>query len=97
MKRLVSTTLCSVAAAAFSLPAAAADESTAKNRAGANASVEGGVALGGTGVSGGASAQTGDTQARRDNKEEDKRKQRAQRKKEVDASTGASASGSIKY
>ena len=40
--------LCGLAAAAFALPAAADDAD--KNRAGANASVEGGVGLGGTGV-----------------------------------------------
>jgi len=54
MQKLVSIALCSLAAAAFALPAAAADENAAKARAGANASVEGGTSLGGTGVSSGA-------------------------------------------
>ena len=84
MKKFVSITLCSVAAAAFALPAAAADEAGAKNRAGSNASVEGGAALGGTGVNtqspgdqprtgdnAGAGRRTGDAQARSDNKTED--------------------------
>jgi len=84
MKKLVSIALCSVAAAAFALPAAAADEAGAKNRAGANASVEGGAALGGTGINAqsdteqprtgdnaGAGRRTGDAQARNDNKTED--------------------------
>ena len=47
MQKLVSIALCGFAAVAFAFPAAAADEKTAKNRAGANASVEGGAALGG--------------------------------------------------
>jgi hypothetical protein len=110
MKKLVSIALCSFAAAAFGLPALAADETTAKNRAGANASVEGGAALGGTGVqsraggtakqettdsqprtgdNAGAGARTGDAQARRDNNDDSaKPKDRAQTKKERDASTG---------
>ncbi len=116
MQKLVSIALCSLAAAAFALPAAAADEKTAKNRAGANASVEGGAALGATGVQGGAGVQsgaggtvkqeatdsqprtgdnagagarTGDAQARRDNNDDSaKPKDRAQTKKERDASTG---------
>jgi hypothetical protein len=84
MKKLVSVALCGVAAAAFALPAAAADEAGAKNRAGSNASVEGGAALGSTGVNtrspgdqprtgdnAGAGARTGDAQARNDNKTED--------------------------
>jgi hypothetical protein len=84
MQKLVSIALCSLAAAAFALPAVAADEGTAKARAGANASVEGGTSLGGTGVSSGANAgvnaagsgtvkqeTTGDAQARRDNNEDE--------------------------
>ena len=84
MKRLVSIALSSLAAAAFALPAAAADEAGAKNRAGSNASVEGGVALGSTGVNtqspgdqprtgdnAGAGRRTGDAQARSDNKTDD--------------------------
>ena len=102
MKKFVSIALSSVAAAAFALPAAAADEAGAKNRAGSNASVEGGAALGGTGVntqSPGDQPRTGDAQARSDNKTEDsvqapgserkaKPKSRAQRKEERDASSG---------
>lgn len=111
MQKLVSIALCSFAAAAFALPAVAADEKNAKNRAGANASVEGGAALGGTGVQSGAGAtvkqeatdsqprtgdntgagaRTGDAQARRDNNDDSGKpaKDRAQTKKERDASTG---------
>ena len=90
MKKFVSLALCSVAAAAFALPAAAADEAGAKNRAGSNASVEGGAALGGTGVNtqspgdqprtgdnAGAGRRTGDAQARSDNKTEDSNVQAA--------------------
>ena len=57
MQKLVSIAVCTFAAA-LAFPAAAADETTAKNRAGANASVEGGTALGGTGVQG-AGVQSG--------------------------------------
>src|SRR5436190_14935904 len=100
MQKLVSITLCSLAAAAFALPAAAADENAAKARAGANASVEGGTSLGGTGVSSGANAgvnaagggtvkqettdgqpRTGDTQARRDNNEDQSKAKPAKRAK----------------
>jgi len=113
MQKLVSIALCSLAAAAFALPAAAADENAAKARAGANASVEGGTSLGGTGVSSGANAgvnaggggtvkqettdgqpRTGDTQARRDNNEDQsktKPAKRAKRKTERDASSGAAS------
>lgn len=102
MKKLVSIALCSLAAAAFALPSAAADENAAKARAGANASVEGGTALGGTGVQSGAGGtvkqdttdgqpRTGDAQARRDkNEDKPKRKTRAQRKAERDTPSGAS-------
>jgi hypothetical protein len=64
MKKLVSIALCSFAAAAFALPAAAADEAGAKNRAGANASVEGGAALGGTGVNAQSPSQSNNEQPR---------------------------------
>jgi hypothetical protein len=75
-KKLSSTLLCGLAAAAFALPAAAADENTARSRAGANASTEGGASLGATGVTtqpgtapragdnAGAGERKGDAQAR---------------------------------
>jgi hypothetical protein len=86
MKQLVSIAVCGLAAATFALPAAADDS---KARAGANASVEGGVALGGTGVQN--APRSGDAQVRRDNNEDKaKPKTRAQRKKERDASSGTS-------
>jgi hypothetical protein len=95
MRKLVSIAICGLAAA-FALPATAADENTAKARAGANASVEGGAALGGTGVSLGhgtadGNPRTGDTQARRDNNTNDSKatEKRAKRKTERDASSGA--------
>jgi hypothetical protein len=83
MNKLVSMTLCSLAAAAFGLPAAAADENTARAKAGANASVEGGAALGTTGVntqSGGTARDTPTSQSER-KVDKPKRKERAQRKK----------------
>ena len=86
MKKLVSIALCGLAAAAFTLPAAANDAD--KVRSGANASVEGGTALGGTGVDAKASSQP-----RTDGKpdvDKPKRKTRAQRKQEREASSGSS-------
>src|SRR5919108_4661731 len=58
MRNLVSIAICSFAGVALSLPALAADEA-AKNRAGTNASTEGGASLGGTGVSSGAPTSSG--------------------------------------
>jgi len=111
MNKLVSTVLCSLAAAVWALPATANEAD--KDRAGANASVEGGVGLGGTGVTtkagaGGTVKQQGaaDSQPRTSDKadprpgtqaEQDegknKRKNRAQRKSERDASSGAMSPG----
>lgn len=104
MKKLVSIALCGLAAAAFTVPAAANDAD--KVRGGANASVEGGAALGGTGIDSkagaggtvthGAGNRTGDAQARRDNAEgkdvdqpKPKPKTRAERKQERDSASGA--------
>jgi len=102
MKKFVSIALCSVAAAAFALPVAAADEAGAKNRAGSNASVEGGVALGSTGVNtqspgdqprtgdnAGAGRRTGDAQARNDNKTEDSNVQASGSERKAKAKTRA--------
>jgi hypothetical protein len=62
------------------VPAAAADEDTAKARAGANASVEGGTSLGSTGVR--SDAQTGSAPRTRSNEDKPKPKARAKRKVE---------------
>jgi hypothetical protein len=96
MKKLVSIALCSLAAAAFALPAAAADD--AAKAAGSNASVEGGAALGGTGA--GISTGTPAKPRTVDNAGADKDKagadkntkpeKPAKRKQERDASSGAS-------
>jgi hypothetical protein len=105
MKKLVSIAVWSLAAAAFALPAAAADDA----KTGASAGNEGRAAAGATvgnttrgdgtspGDNSGPGKRTGDTQARHDNNPDDKAtstkpKRQTKRKSESDASSGASSS-----
>ena len=94
MKKLVSIAVCSFAAAAFALPAGAADDAAKARAAGTVNAPDTRSDGASAGDNAGAGKRTGDAQARHDNNPEDKApakaKPRAQRKDDRGASSGAS-------